>query len=78
MPNIDLSKFTFIGNKTLIETTVYSIMYYRGDDVYNTTVLATGNLAYYILMCACGHIYVSVVNENMYTGNPLRCINSKV
>ena len=56
----------------------YLNLYYRGDDIYNTTFLCTGNLFYYTLMSACGHIYVSVVNLNLYSGNPFYCENSKI
>ena len=57
---------------------VYFNFYYRGDDVYNTTILCTGNLFYYTLMSASGHVYVSVVNLNLYSGSPFHCENSKV
>lgn len=45
------------------------MIFYRGDDVVNTTYLPWGNLVYYLCMNIIGHWYVNVSNLNFYRKN---------
>ena len=47
-----------------IGSDTYRMIFYRGDDVYNTTYFPWGTLIYYLLMNIIGHFYVNTSNLN--------------
>jgi len=55
---------------TLIPSTdtgsnVWRVIFYRGDEVYNSTYIPWSTLAYYFLMNLVGHAYVNSSNMNL-------------
>lgn len=47
----------------------YRMIFYRGDDVMNTTFIPWGNLVYYVCMNIIGHWYVNCCNLNFHRKN---------
>lgn len=66
---------TFIPS-TDTGSNVWRVIFYRGDDVYNTTYFPWSTLVYYFLMNMVGHAYVNSSNMNLKRKSLIRTQSS--
>ena len=60
------------------ESEWYRKWYFRGHNEYNTSVVALGNLFYYVFANVAGYVYVNVCNLRYGTGTIFRSHDNEV